>query len=74
MNINPHGIDPNFFYADFLIENGRGTEATAYLMTALKAPDRANRPLADAGRRQEIKALLAKINKNTDNQHQIRNQ
>lgn len=61
--INPNGIDPNFFYGDFLIEDDREDEARAYLERALMAPDRPDRPLADAGRRQEIKAKLAEINK-----------
>ena len=61
LRINPNGIDPNFFYGDFLIQDGRKQEAKVYLERALNAPDRPTRPLADAGRRQEIKAALAKI-------------
>ncbi len=61
LKINPTGIDPNFFYGDFLIEDGRPDEAKAYLEKALMAPDRPGRELADAGRRQEIKAKLAEI-------------
>ncbi|MCL4677336.1 MAG: tetratricopeptide repeat protein [Alphaproteobacteria bacterium] len=63
LKINPTGIDPNFFYGDFLIEDGRPDEAKAYLERALMAPDRPDRALADAGRRQEIKAKLAEIGK-----------
>ncbi|AGH98801.1 hypothetical protein A11S_2001 [Micavibrio aeruginosavorus EPB] len=59
--INPNGIDPNYFYGDFLIQDGRYDEAATYLKRALQAPDRPGRALADAGRRQEIKAALAKI-------------
>lgn len=61
LKINPAGIDPNFFYGDFLIEDGRPDEAKAYLEKALMAPDRPGRELADAGRRQEIKAKLSEI-------------
>lgn len=61
LQLNPNGIDPNFFYGDFLIEDGRKSEAKPYLEKALMAPDRLNRELADAGRRQEIKAKLAEI-------------
>lgn len=61
LKLNPSGIDPNFFYGDFLFQEHRYQEARTYLEKALKAPDRSNRPLADAGRRQEIKATLAKI-------------
>ncbi len=61
LQTNPNGIDPNFFYADFLIEDGRYDEAKTHLNRGLQAADRPSRPLADAGRRQEIKAALAKI-------------
>lgn len=63
LQINPAGIDANFFYADFLIEDDRENEARPYLERALMAPDRPDRELADAGRRQEIKAKLAEIGK-----------
>ena len=61
--LNPTGIDPNFFYADYLNERGRSKDARAYLEAALKAPARPGRELADSGRRQEIQMLLDKINK-----------
>lgn len=63
LTLNPAGIDPNFFYADYLNERGRGKDARSYLEAALKAPARPGRELADSGRRQEIQALLDKINK-----------
>ncbi|MCM2344799.1 MAG: hypothetical protein NDJ24_09595 [Alphaproteobacteria bacterium] len=61
LQMNPTGIDPNFFYGDFLLQDNRFEEAKTYLERALQAPDRPGRALADAGRRQEIKAALAKI-------------
>jgi len=61
--LNPTGIDPNFFYADYLNERGRSKDARAYLEAALKAPARPGREVADSGRRQEIQMLLDKINK-----------
>ncbi len=61
LQMNPNGIDPNFFYGDFLLQDGRPDEAKTYLERALMAPDRPDRALADAGRRQEIKAKLAEI-------------
>ncbi len=60
LQINPNGIDPNYFYGDFLLQNDRVEEAKTYLNRALQAPDREGRELADAGRRQEVKAALAK--------------
>lgn len=61
LQINPQGIDPNFFYGDFLLQDHRYEEAETYLERALQAPDRPGRAMADAGRRAEIKAALAKI-------------
>ncbi|MBI2305949.1 MAG: hypothetical protein HYU78_01470 [Rhodocyclales bacterium] len=61
--INPGGIDPNFFYGEYLAERDRVAEARTHLEAALKAPPRPGRELADSGRRQEIQALLAKLNK-----------
>lgn len=61
LQMNPNGIDPNYFYGDFLLQDDRLEEAKTYLNRALQAPERPSRPLADAGRRQEIKAALAQI-------------
>lgn len=61
--INPDGIDPNFFYGEYLADRGRTGEALTYLEKALKAPPRPGREMADSGRRQEIQALLAKVRK-----------
>jgi len=61
LQINPQGIDPNFFYAELLMETGRAREAAPYLERALQAPARPGRQVADAGRREEIKALQTKL-------------
>lgn len=58
--INPNGIDPNYFYADFLVEEGEYATAVEYFEKALAAPARVGREDADAGRIAEIKAGLAK--------------
>ena len=63
LTLNPAGIDPNFFYGEYLADQDRVAEARGYLEKALKAPDRPGRELADQGRRQEIQALLNKIGK-----------
>ncbi len=59
--INPTGIDPNFFYGDFLLDQGRKAEAKGYLEKALNAPPRPGRELADQGRRIEIRDRLDKL-------------
>lgn len=56
--LNPNGIDPNYFYGDFMLEEGRPAEAIRYLEKAQAAAPRPNRPLADKGRQQEIAARL----------------
>lgn len=59
--INPRGIDANYFFADYLYEQGDSSSARIYAEQALKAPSRIGRELADKGRREELAALLAKI-------------
>lgn len=59
--LNPQGIDSNFLYADFLADQGKNTEAAQHLDAALKAAPRPGRDVADAGRKQEIEALLQKV-------------
>lgn len=59
--INPDGIDPNFFYAELLAARGDPAAAKTYYEKALAAPPRPGREDADAGRRAEIAAALAKL-------------
>jgi tetratricopeptide (TPR) repeat protein len=58
LSINPNGIDPNYFYGEFLVESGRPAEAIPFVERALAAPARPGRELADSGRRDEARALL----------------
>lgn len=58
--LNPNGIDPNYFYGDFLLREKRYAEAEKALQKALAAPPRPGREVADAGRRKEAQALLEK--------------
>ncbi|MDT4834350.1 hypothetical protein FQZ97_679850 [compost metagenome] len=58
LSINPDGIDPNYFYADYLVYRNRKAEAIPYLQKALKAPPRPGREVADDGRREEARTLL----------------
>jgi tetratricopeptide (TPR) repeat protein len=64
--INPDGIDPNFFYGEFLLEEDRYAESVAVLNHALQSAPRPDRPIADAGRRAEIQDALDKARKHLD--------
>jgi tetratricopeptide (TPR) repeat protein len=61
LELNPNGIDPNYFYADFLYEEGEYVDALKYLDRATHAAPRPGRELADKGRHAEIAALAAKL-------------
>jgi tetratricopeptide (TPR) repeat protein len=56
---NPNGLDPNYFYGDYLFHQGQYADAERALQKALAAPPRPGREIADRGRRAEAAALLA---------------
>lgn len=58
LEINPDGIDTNYFYADYLLQKKKYEEAEKYLLRAQQAAPRPDRVVADTGRRQEILAAL----------------
>ena len=60
---NPDGIDPNYFYAEFLYDEDDHAGALQYLEKALKAPPRPGRASADEGRHQDIQKLMTKVRK-----------
>ncbi len=60
LEMNPKGIDSNYFYADFLYEQGRYARAVEYYERAIAAPARPGREDADQGRRKEAKEGLLK--------------
>ena len=55
--INPQGLDINYFYAEYLADNGEEQLALVYVEKALKAPRMEERPLADKGRREQALKL-----------------
>ena len=61
LQLNPNGIDPNYFYGDFLFRQKRYSEAKLALEKAQAATARPGREVADRGRQAEITALLAKV-------------
>jgi tetratricopeptide (TPR) repeat protein len=60
VKLSPKGIDANYFYGDFLLDQGDYKGAVRALEQALAAPGRPGREVADAGRRDEIKLALTK--------------
>lgn len=60
LKANPNGIDSNYFYADYLNEQGQYAKAIEYYKKALAAAPRPGREDADAGRRGEIEEGLKK--------------
>ncbi len=63
LSYNPDGIDSNYFYGDYLLEQKEYSQAVAAFEKALQAPARSGREVADAGRKDEIQAALAKAKK-----------
>ena len=58
LKLNPNGIDPNYFYAEYLFEQGRyaGSRCSTSRRRRKAAP-RPGREVADKGRHAEIAAL-----------------
>ena len=61
LEISPTGIDSNYFYAQYLYNEGELVEAQRYLLRALSADARLGRELADEGRRREIDEMLREV-------------
>ena len=59
--VNPNGLDVNFFYAEFLVENGEQQLALVHLDKALEAEPLEGRPIADRGRRAEVQKLRKQL-------------
>lgn len=59
LSYNPDGIDSNYFYGDYLLEQKDYQQAIAAFEKALKAAPRTGRESADAGRKGEIAAAMA---------------
>lgn len=61
LKFDPDGIDSNYFYGDFLLEQGQQRLARQYLLRAQKAESRPGQALADSGRQKDIAKLLGRI-------------
>ena len=60
LDLNPNGIDSNYFYGDYLMDDGEYQQAINAFEKALKAPARVGREIADEGRRKEIEQAISK--------------
>ena len=56
--INPNGIDANYFYADFLLQQDRVAEAEAFFQKAIEAPVRQSQWYADRQLQNEAKLAM----------------
>ena len=63
LTINPTGIDANYFYGEFMLDERKYEIAKRHLAIAKAAPARELRPLADKYRNDEIEVLLTKVEK-----------
>lgn len=61
LEINPGGLEPNYFYADYLMQNKNYEQAQRYFLKAQQAPTLEGRPVADAGRRKLIDEALVLV-------------
>lgn len=63
LSYNPDGIDSNYFYGDYLLEQKHYQQALVAFEKALRAPARPGRESADMGRKGEIVEAIAKVKK-----------
>ena len=59
--INPQGLDINYFFAEYLVDQGEEMLALEHLELALRAEPMVDRPVADRGRRQQALKLRAEL-------------
>lgn len=65
LKISPDDIDANYFLGEYLLRRKKPEAAMTVLQKALGAPDRPGRMLADKGRRDEIRTLIAEAGMKT---------
>ena len=59
LQINPNGIDANYFYADFLLRQDRAAEAEVFFLQAIQLPVRKHQAFADMQLQNEAKSGLS---------------
>jgi len=58
LELNPDGLDANYFMGDYLLRKKHYRQAAEHLRRALKAPPREQFPIAEAGRKADAQTLL----------------
>lgn len=59
--VRPNGIDVNYYYAEFLADEGRESEALTHARRAIEGMPRQGREASDEELREEARALAAKL-------------
>lgn len=63
IRLNPNGLDSNYYYGDFLVDEGEYDLAKKHLEIAQRAPIRHGYEVQDRGRKGEVAQSLAKLKK-----------
>jgi tetratricopeptide (TPR) repeat protein len=66
LRLFPDAIDANYFYGDFLLQQGEYDKALPYLEKAEKAPIRSNMALSDAKLKEEVRKALVTAREKRD--------
>lgn len=64
--LDPEGMDANYFYADYLLQQKHYAEAAPHFEKVLQASARPGREIADQGRKAQATDALARIHKKLD--------
>ncbi|WP_341326269.1 hypothetical protein [Methylotuvimicrobium sp. KM2] len=60
LQINPRGIESNFYYGQYLLNKDQPEEAIEYFKTALNGPIRKEQEFADSSLKEKIKNIMIK--------------
>lgn len=60
LQINPRGIESNFYYGQYLLNKDRPEQAIEYFKIALKGPVREEQKFADSSLKEKIKIIISK--------------
>jgi len=63
LGLNPDGIESNYFYAEFMVNQKNPTQALECYPKAPNAHPREGRTIADDGRRKQVQAAIDDLDK-----------